>query len=154
MAFVPDDRASYTHGVGAETIDAVIDSLRTRPGPHEIYIGTDARVLGANLAEVAAALKALRAINATVHDLKHNETATEDLLLRARAAFQWNGDRRRQRSKGALGGKKKGHEALARRNAAVDDIIAIRLCKLKNLTWAQKAWVLGMPETTIKRHYV
>lgn len=150
---VPDDRASYTMGVGAETIQEVIYGFSVRPGPHQVYIGADARVLGNNLAEVAAALKGLRAVGATVHDLKNNESETEDLLLRARSAFQWNGNRRQQKSKGARGGKGKGREAAARRSEKVDDDIALRLCKLKKITWAEKAWVLGMPESTIIRHY-
>lgn len=153
MAAVPNERDAYTLGVGAENVPAMIEAFRGRPG--EVYLGADARVLGFNFAEVRAALDTLTAAGLKVIDLTHPEDDTPlKLLERCRAAFQWNGDRRHQRRKGAKGGSEKGARAKARRNELFHDDIGIRLCGIKEITWDVKEYVLGVPKATLKRHYV
>lgn len=150
---VPFDRDSYTLGVGAETVSSMVESFRGRPG--EVYLGADARVLGFNFAEVREALDLLTAKGIKVIDLTHLEDDTPlKLLERCRAAFQWNGDRRHQRRKGAKGGSEKGARAKARRNELFHDDVGIRLCGIKEITWDVKEYVLGVPKATLKRHYV
>jgi hypothetical protein len=149
---VPDERNSYTLGVGAEGLPAIIKSFRDRPG--EIYLGADARVLGFNFAEVRAALDELTAKNIKVIDLSHMGDDTPlKLLERCRAAFQWNGDRRHQKRKGSKGGVEKGNQAKIRRSESFHDDIGFRLCGLKKLTWNEKEYVLGVPKATLIRHY-
>lgn len=150
---VPDVRSSWVHGQGSETIAELIYTFGSHYGLHELYIGADYRVFGETMFEIREAVKSLHKTNVKIIDLLHPEDTLLDAYNRAQVGLRWCGDRKKQKRNGAKGGKCKGREAAARRNAAVSDDIAKRLCSLKELKWSKKAWVLGMAETTAIRHY-
>lgn len=150
---VPDARSCWVHGQGSETIAELVYAFRSRPGRHALYIGADYRVFGETMFEIREAVKALHIAGVIITDLLHPEDTLLDAYNRAQVGLRWSGDRKKQKRNGAKGGKGKGRESAARRNAAVSDDIARRLCSLKELKWSVKAWVLGMAETTAIRHY-
>lgn len=157
---IPDDRCSYVHGAGAECIEAVIASFLNRPGPHELYLGSDLRVLGDSLDAIRKNYDALTGLNVRIIDLSNPGDITAlQMYDRARKGMMWNGDRRRQKSKGKLGGKAKGDaKALRRLEVASSEEVFVRLWGLDvpGLTQKIKCWILGdsvWNPASAARHY-
>jgi hypothetical protein len=144
----------YMRGRGVESLSWCVDKLRHDPG--EICVATDLRIFGNTKQEITDWLCLFHLQGVKVRDVITGETNPFELEKRAHKLLNSGTgmkDHRMARRRGGLGGKAKGNAASARRNALVDDRIAIRLCATKKLTWDEKAKILDMPKATIQRHY-
>lgn len=147
---IPDERDSWSHGSGAETIHTLTESFKARTPPHELYLGMDIRVLGDSDKDIHAAVDVLTKAGVKITDLSNLEDDTVlKMYRRAQAASRWNGDRRRQKSKGAKGGKVMQKVMNEKRNAIMAKDVIIRLCAHPKLTWQDCADIMG-PEFSVK----
>jgi hypothetical protein len=147
----------WTEGLDSESLDEVIYKQRGRRGT--LIVAGFSKFLGNTKAEVMAAARKIELAGVKVIDIANEASVTLSDHINRALAFVAGAARmktnRRARYIGGKGGAAKGVAAAARRCAQFDDEVGKRLCslKIKGLTWALKAWALGIPETTAIRHY-
>jgi hypothetical protein len=157
LAKVPDDRDSWTHGDGVETIHTLVECFNERKGQsHELYLGMDLRVFGDSARDIHGVMESLAAAKVKVYDLSHPDDDTDlKMFTRAQSAMRWNGDRGKQKIKGKKGGDAKKAAAEAKRNAIMSREAVIRMKAHPKLTLKDCAAILGLPfsVSTLRRNY-
>lgn len=152
-----DDRAIYMDGRGAETLEACVDSFRSRPGT--LVIAHDLRVFGASKRAIAAFMDEIEKLSIKVRDLSNPEDLTHAAMIqRANVAIsgsRFRGDRKRARRQGRDGGMAKGRAAQARRDQLSPQWLIDRIVDHPSIPWPLKRELLEphFPESTLRRHY-
>jgi len=153
MANGVEPKSIYMRGRGAENMDWCLRSFRGRPGV--LKVADDLTIFGQARQDIFGVTKALHTGKIGLCDVVTGETNPHELEHRAlKILSSKNGacDPRTARKRGRIGGYRKGVTEKARRNAAVSDEIVERVCASR-LTWDEKSFILGIPESTLRRNY-
>ena len=143
----------WMRGRGAEALDDAIYEFRGRPGG--LAIDTDLRIFGHTQRDILAKASELHKAGIRIIDIDRPTADPHELVhraLRALHASQPIRNHRTARRRGRTGGLAKAANEAIRRAGLISDDIAIRLCASR-LHWKEKAEILGMPISTIQRHY-
>lgn len=143
----------WMRGRGMENLEYVLRCYRGRPGV--LAVADDLRIFGDSRTDIFAKVRDLEILGIVVFDVVANDNNALSLVeraLKAKSAQAGMKNHRTARRRGQRGGVAKGNAAAARRDARIEDKIAIRLCASR-LTWEEKAEILDMPLSTIQRHY-
>lgn len=148
----------WRRGNGNESLDDAVFEFRGRPGA--IVLVDDLRVFGTTQRDILA--KASEITRKTpdkapieIIDLTHPDEDVHMLVARALRALHAAApirNRRTARRRGRQGGLAKAQAAEAARATRIAPDIARRLCASR-LTWKEIAEILGMPISTVQRHY-
>lgn len=143
----------------AETIEHAVEWWRGESG--RIAIAEDLRCLcngegKPTRREIFEIVRQLEKRKIQLVDIRDETADHLTLIERTQAAMQASGamgSRKTAQRRGRKGGVAKKENAAARRNARIDDEIAIRICTFDKLTWDDKVYLLGMPRSTLIRYY-
>lgn len=146
------EKEIYVHARGAEDIHALLASCRGQRC--DVFIASDLRVLGNTRDEISDELHRLQLAGLRFHDVNRPTDDTHArMLLTAVKARSWDGDKRRQRRKGRLGGLAKATRAELKRAAVATPEVIRRLCAHPKLTWNDCEDILGISKASLQRHY-
>lgn len=144
----------WRRGNGAESLEDAIFEFRGRPG--SLVAADDLRIFGLTQKDIFARCSSLADAEIKVVNVNHPRENIHDLQKRAFGALHASApirDRRTARRRGRQGGLAKAAAAETARATRIAPDIAQRLCASKSLTWKEKAEIIGMPLSTVQRHY-
>lgn len=144
----------WRRGCGLESLDDAIFEFRGRHGA--LAVTDDLRIFGLTQKEIFSRCSDLLNAGIDVINIEHPCDNIHDLQRRAFSALHAAApirNRRIARRRGSMGGLAKAAAAQSARATQIAPEIAQRLCASKSLTWKEKAEIIGMPLSTVQRHY-
>ena len=155
-AFGIKDRDIYVEGRGAETFDAMRQTLR--PTDTLVYVAADLRVFGNGRKEILGKTRLLEEKNVgicDVRDVTASFSEIMDLTLSELAKYNRRMDSKEAERTGRKGGiqKRKAYEVY-RAEVAREDVIQ-RLVDAPGMTWKLAAKILGPPFSisSLRHHF-
>lgn len=142
-------------GRDGETLETAIEWLRNKPGT--IAIAEDLRILGKRKADIFSAIHRLEDLTIRLKDVRDPAASHMVLLERAEKKLQSGNEdisRKTRQRRGAKGGAAKGINAAALRDGLFADVIGQRVCAHPKLNWKDRSDILGVPRSSLMRHYV
>lgn len=143
----------WQRGRGMESLDYALRYFRGRSGV--LAVADDLRIFGDTRKAIFAQVGELEAMDIRITDVRDKCSDHLALIQRSLVAISASAGMRNHRTarrRGRMGGDAKRAAEAIRRNVLVDDGIAMRLCASR-LTWSEKSEILGLPLSTIQRHY-
>ena len=150
------DRDIYVDGRGAESFEALVQSLR--PGDRVVYIAADLRVFADGMQQILGKTAVLETKGVRLCDVRDDKATLSQLIDRTRVELAKNARKmtgKEAERTGRKGGiqKRKAYE-VRRAEAAPPDLIQ-RIVDHPKLTWRVAAELLGPPFSvaSLRRHF-
>lgn len=144
-------------GRGAETLPACFATFRGLPG--QLFIASDARVLGNTRRELLAVMHGMEEADIRITDISHEEDNTHTKVLErglcSIAHARFLGNSRAARKAGRSGGIGKGIAAQAARDKNVPKWLVRNIVNDRDIPWDVKMRVLDnkFSQSTLRRRY-
>lgn len=144
----------WRRGDGLQSLEDALYEFRGRPDG-ALAITDDLRILGLTRKAILATVSEITRAGVRIVSLIKPDFDIHQLIDQALGALHAAAPMRNHRTarrRGRIGGLAKAASAALARAVICAPEVAKRLCASR-LTWEEKAFILGMPVSTIQRHY-